>query len=113
MVAFGRMVDCVARIRFIDIRNFRCLKELTWAPSPGLNCFVGPGDSGKSSVLDAIDYCLGARRSVSFSDADFHGLAVSEPIAITITIGELDDALKSMEAYGNYLRSFDPETYDR
>jgi hypothetical protein len=39
-----------------------------------------PGDAGKSSVLDAIDYCLGARRSISFSDADFHRLDVSEPI---------------------------------
>jgi putative ATP-dependent endonuclease of OLD family len=105
------MVSGVARIRFIDIRNFRCLKELTWAPSPGLNCLIGPGDSGKSSILDAIDYCLGARRTISFSDADFYDLAVSEPIAITITIGELEDELKSMETYGNYLRSFDPETY--
>jgi putative ATP-dependent endonuclease of the OLD family len=100
----------VARIRFIDIRNFRCLKEFSWAPSPGLNCLIGPGDAGKSSVIDAIDYCLGARRSISFSDADFHGLDVSEPISITITIGELEDALKSMEAYGPYLRSFNAET---
>ena len=100
----------MARIRFIDIRNFRCLKEFSWAPSPGLNCLIGPGDVGKSSVLDAIDYCLGARRSLSFSDADFHGLDVSEPITITITVGELEDALKSMETYGQYLRSFDAET---
>lgn len=100
----------MARIRFIDIRNFRCLKQFIWAPSPGLNCLIGPGDAGKSSVLDAIDYCLGARRSISFSDADFHSLDVSEPITITITIGELEDALKSMETYGQYLRSFNPET---
>ena len=91
----------MARIRLIDIRNFRCLKEFTWAPSPGLNCLIGPGDAGKSSVLDAIDYCLGARRSISFSDADIHSLDVSEPITITITIGELEDALKSMETYAS------------
>jgi putative ATP-dependent endonuclease of the OLD family len=53
---------------------------------------------------------LGARRSISFSDADFYGLDVSEPVAITITIGELNDALKSVETYGQYLRSFNPET---
>jgi hypothetical protein len=97
----------VARIRFIDIRNFRCLKAFAWQPAPGLNCLIGPGDAGKSSVLDAIDLCLSARRSVSFSDADFHGLNVNEPISISITLGELDDGLKSMEAYGNYLRSYD------
>jgi hypothetical protein len=100
----------VARVRFIDIRNFRCLKALTWAPSPGINCLIGPGDSGKSSVLDALDYCLGARRHLSFTDADFHRLDVNEPIMITVTIGDLDDAMKSMETYGNHLRSFDAET---
>jgi putative ATP-dependent endonuclease of OLD family len=97
----------VARIRSIDIRNFRSLKAFAWLPAPGVNCLIGPGDAGKSSVLDAIDFCLGARRSVSFSDAEFHGLNVTEPISISITPGELDDGLKSMEAYGNYLRSFD------
>lgn len=97
----------MARIRQIQIMNFRCIEQLTWTPSPGINCLVGPGDSGKSSILDAIDICLGARRALAFTDADFHRLNVSNPITITVTVGELDDALKSMEAYGNYLRSFD------
>ena len=34
---------------------------------------LGPGDSGKSSILDAIDLCLGARRTVGFADTDFYG----------------------------------------
>jgi putative ATP-dependent endonuclease of the OLD family len=52
--------------------------------------------------LDAIDFCLGARRSVSLTDADFYSLNVEEPISISITIGELDDDLKSFETYGAY-----------
>ncbi|MGO4684118.1 AAA family ATPase [Hyphomicrobium sp. 2TAF46] len=43
----------------------------------GLNCLIGPGDSGKSSVLEAIDFCLGARRNLQISDADFHRLCQS------------------------------------
>jgi putative ATP-dependent endonuclease of the OLD family len=100
----------LARIRFIDVQNFRCLKTFTWRPGEGLNCLIGPGDAGKSSVLNAIDLCLGARRNPSFSDADFHNLDVTEPISVSITIGELDDGLKSMETYGHYLRSFNAET---
>lgn len=100
----------MARIRHIDIRNFRCIQELSWFPSAGVNCLIGPGDSGKSSVLDAIDFCLGARRSVQFSDADFYKLDVEAPISITITVGELDDSLKSIETYGNYVRSFNAAT---
>lgn len=100
----------MTRIRHIQIQNFRCIQHLAWAPSPGINCLIGPGDSGKSSILDAIDYCLGARRTVQVTDADFYRLDVTHPIVITVTLGELDDALKSLETYGNYLRSFNIAT---
>lgn len=100
----------MARIRYIEIRNFRCIQKLDWFPSGGINCLIGPGDGGKSSVLDAIDLCLGARRNAPFTDADFHGLDVSTPISISITIGDLSDALKSIDTYGAYLRSFDPSS---
>ena len=96
----------MARIRHIEVKNFRCIREFSWLPSPGINCLTGPGDSGKSSILDAIDLCLGARRNVQFADADFHLLQVDSPVSISITIGELDDALKSMEAYGLFVRGF-------
>jgi putative ATP-dependent endonuclease of OLD family len=100
----------MARIRAIEINNFRGIKHLVWLPSPGINCLIGPGDSGKSSILDAIDFCLTPRRNTQFPDADFHLLNVQTPITISVTIGELYDELKSLETYGLYLRSFDTES---
>ena len=102
----------MAVIRKTEIANFRCLKKLVWQPSPGINCLIGPGDSGKSTILDAIDYCLGARRNLLIADTDFHLLDVNNPINISITLGKLDDALKSIDAYGLYLKGFDAETGD-
>jgi len=100
----------VARIRRLEIRNFRGIRALDWAPSVGVNCLIGPGDNGKSTILDAIDLCLGVRRSVSFSDADFHGLDVGQPVDIVVTLGGLPDALLSIETYGEFLRGFDAAT---
>lgn len=100
----------MAQIRHIEIVHFRGIEKLDWHPAPGINCLIGPGDAGKTSVLDAIDLCLGARRTMQFSDADFHGLDVAQPIEIRVTIGDLSDALKSMETYGAYVRSFDAAT---
>lgn len=97
----------MAQIRHIEIVHFRCIEKLDWHPGPGINCLIGPGDAGKSSILDAIDLCLGARRTMQFNDADFYGLDVAQPVQIRITIGDLSDALKSMETYGAYVRSFD------
>lgn len=93
-------------IRQIEILNFRTIRSLIWAPSPGLNCLIGPGDSGKSTVLDAIDLCLGARRNVVFTDADFFNLDVGQPISIRLTIGDLDDHLRSYESFGDFLRGY-------
>lgn len=97
----------MARIRQIEIENFRGIASLVWDPSPGINCLVGPGDSGKSTLLDAIDLCIGARRTAQFADSDFHDLDVEKPISISVTVGELSDSLKTMDAYGLYLRGYD------
>ncbi len=100
----------MARIRKVEIRHFRAIRELVWCPAPGINCLIGPGDSGKSSILDAIDLCLGARRNIQFTDVDFHRLDVETPIDISVTLGELDDELKNLDIYGMYVRSFDAES---
>lgn len=50
----------MARVRAVEIGNFRGIEELIWYPAAGITCLIGPGDSGKSSILDAIDLCLGA-----------------------------------------------------
>nr|WP_259745497.1 ATP-binding protein [Pseudomonas protegens] len=100
----------MVRIRKLEIRNFRAIQALDWAPSNGVNCLIGPGDSGKSSILDAIDYCLSARRSVSFSDTDFYNLNVNVPITISVTLGCLPDEMINLEAYGDFLRGINLQT---
>lgn len=97
----------MARVRQIEIDNFRCIRHLRWTPRSGINGLVGPGDTGKSTVLEAIDYCLGARRSITFTDADFHLLDETQPIRIATTVGDLPDTLLDLDVYGLFLRSFD------
>ena len=100
----------MARVRVVEIENFRSIRKLKWQPSAGVNCLIGPGDSGKSTILDAVDLCLGARRAFQFTDADFNNLNVEAPININVTIGDLGEELKNLESYGMYLRGFDSET---
>ncbi len=97
----------MSEIRQLYIKNFRSIKELLWYPNPGLNCLIGPGDAGKSTILDAIDLALGARNSYPFTDADFYHLDTTAPIEISVTFGALDEQLKNFDTYGFFLRSFD------
>ncbi|ANH69202.1 ATP-dependent endonuclease [Mitsuaria sp. 7] len=93
------------KIRRIEIENYRAIKKLDWCPGEGINCLIGPGDSGKSSILDAIELCLSTRRT-SVGDSDFHFLDCDSPIVISLTIGDLDEELRNLEDYGSFLRGF-------
>lgn len=110
-ISLFQLMECyLARIRKIEIKNFRAIRELTWIPSPGINCLIGPGDIGKTTILEAIDLCLGARRSIAVNDTDFHLIDIGSPISITLTLGDLEDCFKNIENYGLYMQSFDPSS---
>ncbi|WP_165695002.1 ATP-dependent nuclease [Mycobacteroides abscessus] len=52
-------------------------------------CLVGPGDSTKSTVLEAMYLALCERYSLSLSDTDFYNANVDDPIVIRVTIDDL------------------------
>ncbi len=95
------------RIRNIELRNFRGISELSWSPSSGINCLIGPGDSGKTTILDAIELCLASRYQISFDDTDFYNANPATPICLTITLGDLPVAFRSLTKYGELTRGWD------
>ena len=97
----------MARIRQVEIANFRGIDTLQWNPGPGINCLIGRGDSGKSTVIEAINYCLSPRRNISFSDADFRYQNYQSPIRVSVTVGELPETFLDLERFGEYHRGFD------
>lgn len=97
-------------IRKIEVSNFRAVKKLIWIPNEGMNCLIGPGDAGKSTILDAIDIALGARRQTTFTDADFHRLDPEHPIDIQVTLGDLPNDLKDFDVYGAFHRGWNAAT---
>jgi len=100
----------MAVVRDIVIKNFRGIRELRWCPQPGINCLIGPGDGGKSTILDALELVLSTKRNVHFTDADFHMGQYADPIVIDVTLGNLAPELLNLEKYGHFLRGWDPTT---
>lgn len=96
-------------IRQLTIEGFRGIRRLAWSPASGINGLIGPGDSGKSSVLDAIDLVLSPRRSAAFTDADFHALDTGHKILIEVAIGDLPVSLLDLERYGLFHRGWDSD----
>ncbi|RNJ42449.1 MULTISPECIES: AAA family ATPase [Mesorhizobium] len=49
----------------LEIENFRAIKKLRWLPGLGVNSLIGPGDSGKSTILDAMSGAWIGRRALN------------------------------------------------
>lgn len=93
------------QIRHLKVANFRGIASLDWKPAASFCCLIGPGDSGKSSVLDAVEAALSSRW-FPFSEPDFLGCDTTNSIVVEVTIGELSKALKSDERLGLYIRGW-------
>jgi hypothetical protein len=78
-----------------------------WHPAPGLNCLIGPGDSTKTTILDAIELCLYPRSYFLADDSDFFNLEVEEPIKLTVTLTDLPLEFIADDRYGLFLRGWD------
>ncbi|PWE16093.1 ATP-dependent nuclease [Alcaligenes faecalis] len=95
------------KIRKIEIKNFRGVKELNWSlPNADIFCLIGKGDSSKSTILEAIRYAFYPQWNLTLNDADFYQCKVADAIVIEITIGALTEAFCSLEKYGQYLRGW-------
>jgi hypothetical protein len=93
------------QIRQLKIDNFRGIGSLEWKPGKSFCCLIGPGDSGKSTVLDAIEAALSSRWFY-FIEPDFLNCDTGQSIRVEVTIGELSKALKSDERLGLYVRGW-------
>ena len=97
------------RLMSIEIENFRGIKyaHVLFPSSTRIVCLIGPGDSGKSTLLKAIEWALWPSWSLIATDTDFYNSVIDWPIVIKATVGELPDELLKEDKFGLYQRDFD------
>ena len=79
----------------LKIERYRGIRELRWCPAPGINCLIGPGDVGKTTILEAIATVLSGAPGRVASEHDYFNGEVSEGYTIEVLLGDLDDELLS------------------
>ena len=80
---------------------------MNWSPQPGINCLIGPGDSTKTTILDAVELVLNPRSNFVGDDADFHNHNYEAPITITLTLVGIPSEFCADNRYGLHLRGWD------
>ncbi len=95
------------RISFLKIENYRGIRRanILFPDDQRLICVIGPGDSGKSTLLKAIEWALWPTWSLSATDTDFYGCTPDNPIEISVSLAEIPNPLLQEDKYGLFLRN--------
>lgn len=95
------------RISFLKIKNFRGIRnaEISFPDNRHLICVIGPGDSGKSTLLKAIEWALWPTWSLSATDTDFYECTPDNTIEISVSLTEVPETLIQEDKYGMFLRN--------
>ncbi|WP_394845219.1 ATP-binding protein [Pendulispora brunnea] len=93
------------QVRHLAIKNFRGIEYLDWKPATPFTVLVGPGDVGKSTILDALEIAL-SPRWLSLTDADFYRGDTSKTIEVLVTVGDLPNEALREQRMGLHLRGW-------
>ncbi|MDE8650052.1 AAA family ATPase [Rhodococcus qingshengii] len=93
----------------LRIENFRGIRSFSQVLDQGLNGIIGAGDSGKTTILDALAVLFHPNWLLNLSDNDFYqGDPENNPIRITATVADPPKALTTDKTFFAYLRGIDP-----
>jgi AAA15 family ATPase/GTPase len=96
----------MSHITKLSIKNYRGIKEFSHDfQNERFIVLIGRGDSGKSTILSAINAVLSPSWNMTFSDLDFHNQDTTQAIEITININELPTELLKESKYGLFLQN--------
>lgn len=102
----------MARLHSIEIEHFRGIKSFSHTfGKENLYCFIGRGDSGKSTILDAIYHVLSPIWNESFNDGDFYNCELSKNIRIRATLIDIPTEFASDRRFYEYLKSYNPDEH--
>jgi len=94
------------QIQHVKVEKFRGIKSLDWHVDGNIVCLVGPGDSTKTTVLDAIEYALSPKWNIPFADTDFYNGNVEDDIVIEVSISGIPEELAIEDKFGLYTRGY-------
>ena len=101
----------MAKITHLDIKNYRGIKnlQLNFNADQTLICIIGRGDSGKTTVLNAISSVLSPNWNLNFFDTDFYNCDHSKNIEIIASLINIPEKFLSENKFGLYIRGFNTQ----
>lgn len=92
----------MAKLELLKISHFRGIESFEQHFESGITCIIGRGDSGKSTILDAIAYLFAQSWSIRLNDSDFYNCDTDTPIMIEGTVSGVPEEM--LKKYDKHLR---------
>lgn len=92
----------MAKLEHLIITHFRGIESFEQRFGSGITCIIGRGDSGKSTILDAIAYLFSQSWTIRLNDSDFYGCDTTTPIIIEGTVSGIPEEM--IKKYDKHLR---------
>ena len=101
----------MARIIHLDIKHYRGIKHLPleFTVEQNLICLIGRGDSGKTTIVNAISSALSPSWNLSFYDTDFYNCDHSKNIEIIVSLIDIPEKFLSDNKFGFYVRGLNTQ----
>ena len=101
----------MAKIIRLDIKNYRGIRHLPleFSAAQNLICLIGRGDSGKTTILNAISSVLSPNWNLNFYDTDFYNCDPSKNIEIIVSLINTPEKFLSENKFGLYMRGFNTQ----
>ena len=101
----------MAKIIHLDIKNYRGIKHLPleFTVEQNLICLIGRGDSGKTTIVNAISSALSPSWNLNFYDTDFYNCDHSGNIEIIISLIDIPEKFLSDNKFGFYVRGLNTQ----
>jgi AAA15 family ATPase/GTPase len=96
----------MSHIKSLSIRNYRGIKSLDWTiGAERFIVLIGRGDSGKSTILSALQAVLSPSWNITFCDLDFYKQDLSNQIEIEVLVSDLPPELMKESKYGLFIEN--------
>jgi predicted ATP-dependent endonuclease of OLD family len=95
----------MAKIHSLKINNYRGIKKFDQVfGASDFICLIGRGDSGKTTILHAINAALTPNWNYTFNETDFYNRDLDQSIKIEVNLYDLPIELLTDSKYGLYKR---------
>ena len=99
----------MAKIHSLSIKHYRGIEEFYQVFNTRTIVLIGRGDSGKSTILHAIQSVLHPRWNFGFTDVDFTNCDTTKPIEIEVEMSGVPEELMKEGKFGMYLGILQPD----